>query len=298
MNKEKATKIIALGDLHGAYDEFIHIAKAFQLVNDELHWIASDVQFVQLGDVCDRGYDCFSIYKLLMQWQKEAPHYNSAVHFVIGNHEVMNIYGIYHYNTTEEYKSFAKDDNDDGKAEFIKAFKKGGWLLEWIKQQNIALQIDDFIFAHADFPSNFQNKTLKEINSHPLQILENAEVGPGSKLPEPLFSEENSILWCRIAHYKPSDDYQDALFNFLNRHQAKLYICGHSVTKNFLKGFEGRFLCIDSGISPFYNGSGEVLLIQREQAYACTVNKKSEIKRKALIASNIVFSFIITTTSS
>ncbi len=106
-------KIVAVGDIHGDYKNFIKILKSVGLVDDELHWIGGKTHFVQTGDIIDRGPDAKKAYDLLMSLEKEADQAGGKVHFLIGNHEEMNITGIAFdyagYVTAEQFVSFLPD---------------------------------------------------------------------------------------------------------------------------------------------------------------------------------------------
>jgi hypothetical protein len=86
-------RIVAIGDLHGDYENFIKILKHpdIKIVDDELHWIAGKTHLVQIGDVLDRGDRAKDIFNLIMDLEKEAEEAGGKVHMLIGNHEEMNI---------------------------------------------------------------------------------------------------------------------------------------------------------------------------------------------------------------
>ncbi len=122
-------KIVAIGDLHGDYDNFVEILKGVKLVDDSLHWIAADTHFVQTGDILDRGPDARKIFDLIRDLEKEAEEAGGMVHMLIGNHEEMNITGIAvdnpRYVTVEQFKSFLPDDFKEKKErDFKKKFEK------------------------------------------------------------------------------------------------------------------------------------------------------------------------------
>ncbi len=89
-------RIVAVGDLHGDYDAFISIISDPEvgLVDKELNWIGGDTHFVQTGDVMDRGLQARDILDVLIRLEKEATEAGGMVHFLLGNHEEMNITGI------------------------------------------------------------------------------------------------------------------------------------------------------------------------------------------------------------
>ena len=89
-------RIVAVGDLHGDYYNFIEILKdpKIRVIDDNLRWIAGKTHLVQIGDVMDRGPDAKKIFDLLKKLETEAEEAGGKVHMLIGNHEEMNICDI------------------------------------------------------------------------------------------------------------------------------------------------------------------------------------------------------------
>jgi hypothetical protein len=122
-------KIIAIGDLHGDYENFVEILKGVQLVDDSLHWSGGEIHFVQTGDILDRGPDARKIFDLIKSLEKEAEKTGGMVHMLIGNHEEMNITGVAidnpRYVTVEQFISFLPEKFRAKKEEnFKKDFEK------------------------------------------------------------------------------------------------------------------------------------------------------------------------------
>jgi len=107
-------KIIAVGDIHGSYDNFVKILKMAGLVDDKLKWSGGKTHLVQTGDVMDRGDNTKDVFDLLMRLQKEAAEAGGKVHVLLGNHEEMNITGIVfrqpRYVSPKQFASFLPDD--------------------------------------------------------------------------------------------------------------------------------------------------------------------------------------------
>ena len=85
------TRIVAVGDLHGAYKYFVEILKGTDLVDEELNWIGGKAHLVQIGDVLDRGNKPKDIFDLAIKLEKQAEAVGGKVHMMIGNHEEMNL---------------------------------------------------------------------------------------------------------------------------------------------------------------------------------------------------------------
>ncbi|MEE9502396.1 MAG: metallophosphoesterase [Candidatus Aminicenantaceae bacterium] len=122
-------KIIAIGDLHGDYENFVEILKGVQLVDDSLHWIGGDIHFVQTGDILDRGPEARKIFDLIRRLETEAEEAGGMVHMLIGNHEEINITGIAFsyvgYVTVEQFISFLPEKfKEKREEEFRKKFEE------------------------------------------------------------------------------------------------------------------------------------------------------------------------------
>ena len=122
-------KIVAVGDVHGDYENFVKILKGTELIDKELHWTGGKTHLVQTGDILDRGPDAKKVLDLLMRLEKEAEEAGGKVHALIGNHEEMNIYGMSlrftGYVGVNQFISFLPDKYRKKKEkEFRKKIKK------------------------------------------------------------------------------------------------------------------------------------------------------------------------------
>jgi hypothetical protein len=99
-------RIVAIGDIHGDYDNFLEVLKEAKVVNRRGNWIAGETHLVQLGDVPDRGPDTDKAIALLQKLERQAERDGGKVHVLIGNHEAMNIYGDLRYVDPGEYAAF------------------------------------------------------------------------------------------------------------------------------------------------------------------------------------------------
>jgi hypothetical protein len=100
----KVDRIVAIGDVHGDYEQYLTILKDNNLIDSKLNWTGAKTHLVQLGDVPDRGADSLKIMRHLKQLQKQARKKGGYVHALLGNHEVMNVDGDLRYVHPGEYK--------------------------------------------------------------------------------------------------------------------------------------------------------------------------------------------------
>jgi hypothetical protein len=107
-----APRIVAVGDVHGAYDNFVEVLRMAGIVDDEVRWAGGQTHFVQTGDLLDRGAETRKVLDLMMRLEKEAKKAGGQVHALLGNHEVMNMLGDLRYVDPEEYESFRTDESE------------------------------------------------------------------------------------------------------------------------------------------------------------------------------------------
>jgi hypothetical protein len=193
-------RIIAVGDIHGDYDNFVTILQKTGILSEKLHWIAEQTHFVQTGDIMDRGPHAKKAFDLMMRMEKEAQEAGGMVHFLIGNHEEMNITGISldqpGYVSPEQFVSFLPDkyiekkerdflkDNQGSFSDQNESLKQYWYYLmnndiqskrkyvenfneiygDWILKHNAVIKINGIIFVHGGISKKFSKWKLTQIN--------------------------------------------------------------------------------------------------------------------------------------
>lgn len=166
-------RIIAIGDIHGdlklAHESF----KLAKLIDDNLNWIAQprNTIVVQVGDQIDSCrpisdvYDCHNIkmendkaedveiMEFFNMMDKKARVYGGAVYSLLGNHELMNVDGMFEYASYDNYYNFKyKTNNNDynGPIGRKQAFSPGGPLANMMAcSRTSVIIIGSNMFVHA-----------------------------------------------------------------------------------------------------------------------------------------------------
>jgi hypothetical protein len=99
-------RVVAIGDLHGDYENYIATLKAAGLVDKKAKWSGGKAHLVQTGDIPDRGPDTRKIIEHITKLGKQAERKGGRVHNLIGNHEAMNVYGDLRYVSDGEFEAF------------------------------------------------------------------------------------------------------------------------------------------------------------------------------------------------
>ena len=94
---DNVDRVVAISDVHGAYDAMVETLRNVDILNDELSWTGGTSHLVIVGDLLDRGPRSRDAMDLLMRLEVEAQSAGGRVHVLIGNHESMNMIGDLRY---------------------------------------------------------------------------------------------------------------------------------------------------------------------------------------------------------
>src|SRR5688572_28492471 len=86
-------RVVAIGDVHGAHDQFVAILRAAGLIDGRSRWRGGRAILIQTGDVFDRGTDSRKSVDLLRRLERDARSAGGRVIALMGNHEVMRLVG-------------------------------------------------------------------------------------------------------------------------------------------------------------------------------------------------------------
>jgi hypothetical protein len=202
---ESPESIVAIGDVHGDFDDFVAILHRTGLTDPQNHWTGGKTTFVQLGDLLDRGPKPREGMDLMMALEKEAPQAGGRVVGLLGNHEVMNIMGDLRYVTPLNYASYAGSNSEArqkaaydefekwkashgpllaelrqpmelteaewmarhpaGFIEQREAFGPKGKYGEWLRGHDAVAEIGGIIFLHGGIQPDLSKTKIEAINS-------------------------------------------------------------------------------------------------------------------------------------
>jgi len=103
---EGVGRIVAIGDLHGDYENYLAALRAAGLIDRKDKWAGGETHLVQTGDIPDRGPDTARIIEHITRLAQQAERKGGRVHNLMGNHEAMNVYGDLRYVHEGEYEAF------------------------------------------------------------------------------------------------------------------------------------------------------------------------------------------------
>ena len=239
---QAAPRVVAIGDLHGDYDQAVATLKLARLVDDQAGWIGADAILVQTGDYTDRGPDSKEIMELLARLEVEAKTAGGHVHVLLGNHEVMNMQGDWRYVHPGDIEDFGTTEH---RAE---AFSPTGPYGQWLSKHPIVTVVADTVFTHGGVTPRWAQTGLEHINT--------AAAGGLFAAPEGVLGPDGP-LWYRGFVVEDEASICGELEKSLAALGAKRMVVGHTTRSDgrIQARCQGRLHVIDVGISSAYGGN-------------------------------------------
>jgi hypothetical protein len=194
---QAARRIVAIGDIHGAYDGLTAVLTSAGLIDTAQRWNGGPATLVQTGDMLDRGAKVRAVLDLLMRLEDEARRAGGRVEVALGNHEVMNLLHDFRDVSPDAFASFADNRSENrrerayrevvnaakrrlapaeppdraawmaahppGFIEYTEAIGPRGRYGRWLRDRKAAIEVDGTLFMHAGIgPAT--TGTIDEVN--------------------------------------------------------------------------------------------------------------------------------------
>jgi hypothetical protein len=287
-NLTTTDRIVAVGDIHGAYEPFVKILQTAGMIDARQRWIAGGAVLVQTGDIVDRGSDSRRVLDLLRRLEDEAQRAGGRVLPLIGNHEIMGMLGDLRYVSAGEYEAFRTTESEElrervslalmaraesaartaserfdrdrfrdrfmsqtplGSVERQLAFGPDGQYGRWLRARDAVVKINGILFVHGGISPAAAALGCEGINDTLRNELK-ALPADGASLSTLLLTREDGPLWYRGLAAATEATLAGERTTMLTRLQARALVIGHTVSPNgrIATRFDGRVVQIDTGM--------------------------------------------------
>jgi hypothetical protein len=300
---ENVERIVAIGDVHGDYEQLVTLLRQSGLIDEKEDWIGGATHLVQTGDIPDRGPDTRKAMDLLMKLEGQAKKSKGYVHALIGNHEAMNVYGDLRYVHPGEYASFQTPRSQEvrerayeesvrqikdgqpreqwpdfegayrahwekeyplGYFEHRQAFSPSGKYGKWIIDHNVIIKINGILFLHGGIGPNYAASNAREINKQAREAFRDF-----NRLKGGVLVDSEGPLWYRGLANNEEAAEMPHLEAVLSSFEAKRIVIGHTPTAGtVIPRFGGRVLLIDVGLAAAYGRRLACLVVEGGEFYS------------------------------
>lgn len=289
---EGVERLVAVGDLHGDYQNYLAVLQAAELINAKGKWIGGATHLVQTGDIPDRGPDTILIIQHMEKLAREARKKGGRVHNLMGNHEAMNVYGDLRYVTAQEYAAFVTRGSKALQERYFNVILKDmeardptafaalpanfreqweqNYPLGWVEHRQAWDPAWNPQGKYAQWVIN--SKVAIQINDvifvhggisgyycqnslASLTEMARAELRAFDPSNPGILEDENGPLWYRGLSGIAPEASSQAVAAMLDRHGAARIVVGHTPTSGVIwPRYDARVIQIDSGIGTTYGG--------------------------------------------
>ncbi len=281
-------RVVAIGDVHGAYDSFVTILRSAGLVDRRDRWSGGRSMLIQTGDVLDRGPHSRKVIDFLQRLERDAARAGGRVYSLLGNHEFMRLVGDWRYvspgelsaftdsgsralrqqvldvlNTRAEERARSEKRDHDAKAfreEFLKdiplgflemrfAFEADAEYGKWVRARHAAVKVNGVLFLHGGVSETVADLGCEGINAAMRDEMASLPVPP-EQITSLLATSETGPLWYRGLASEPEETFGPTLDAILEKVGARAIVIGHTpvLPGRIATRFGGRVIQLDSGM--------------------------------------------------
>ena len=288
-------KLIAISDIEGNFTGFYSFLLANKVIDKNGKWIFGAGHLVINGDFFDRGDQVTQVLWLIYSLENQAEYQGGKVHFILGNHEIMNLYGDVSYNDfkyIEVAKRISKLDNWQMGLRYI--YSESSELGKWLRSKNVIEKIGNNIFVHGGLNVYHVNEkySIEEMNEIARRYygIYPDESSVKTKRDRIMINSIDSPFWDRRLNlewkYKivfklngihVAETTQEEVNNILEFYKAKKIIIGHSVVDDIKSDYMNSVIKIDVKHGKEINsGKTKGLLIEGNLYYKVDDNFNKE----------------------
>jgi TPR repeat protein len=277
-------RVIAVGDVHGDYEQLVAVLRSASLIDQNANWAGGKTHLVQTGDIIDRGGHSRQVMDLLMKLQQQAAAAGGYVHVLLGNHEAMNIYGDLRYVSPGDFASFATPDSAKLRDQEYENFRKAagasgnvshedwnrqhplgyfeqraamsanGVYGKWLRGLDAVIRINDTLFDHAGISAKYASMSIDEINRRV-----HDELNDPAKLQGGIVTDQEGPFWYRGLAKGDEKQLMNVVDTTLENAGAKREVIGHTYADAAITPrFGGKVIMIDIGLPRVYDNISKI----------------------------------------
>ena len=229
-------RLLAVSDIEGNFYAFQQLLVGNDVVDENFNWTFGSGHLVLLGDLFDRDINVLPCLWLIYKLEQEAAAQGGWVHFILGNHEEMNLRGDERH-LKKKYQWLARELG----VQYYELFSNYSELGQWIRTKNSVEKIGNTLFVHGGISYLVEDSglTLRQINRSVRRHLGVTDFDTEGQL----LMGDNGPLWYR--GYFGGNITQRHIERVLQTYQAEQLVVGHTVVPDIVSLFEEQLYAID-----------------------------------------------------
>lgn len=264
---ERPSEMFILSDIEGNFEALRNLLVNNKIIDNQFNWIFGKGHLIFAGDMFDRGRQVNECLWLIYALEEKAKAAGGYVHFILGNHEIMNLSGDVRYNV-DKYLTNARKVNKTP-SEFYSANTELG---RWLRTKNIMEKIGDLLICHGGVSQKINELSLsvEEINNRVRPYYDQPYSFIKDSITRILTNTSTAPYWYR-GYYEGNNQGNYAQFDStLAKFDVKHILIGHTIVSDTISNsHKGRIFNTDTKHA---EGHSEAIYINGSNYYR--VNKE------------------------
>ena len=233
-------KLLAISDIEGNFKGLESLLRGVGVVDEQLAWAFGRGHLVLVGDFFDRGLNVTECLWLVYKLEQEAERAGGKVHFIMGNHERMNLTGQLRY-LRRKYRVNA----DTLGVPYMRWYDRSTVLGRWLRTKNAVEKIGTYAMCHGGVSPQLAESglTMGDINKISRQYLGTTLDKISNSEARIVFDYSTGIFWYRgMAKNQLDKQEVGRLLHYIG---AKRVVIGHTLQSDLTALYSGRVICVD-----------------------------------------------------
>lgn len=269
-------KLFVLSDIEGNFEAFRKLLQAGNVIDEQYNWTYGRGHLVFLGDMFDRGKQVTECLWLIHSLEEKAKAAGGYVHFILGNHEIMNLNGDERY-VNQKYKYNSEMIGMQNRELYNESSELGRWL----RSKNIMEKVGNLLFVHGGISREVNNldTSLEEMNDLARSYILKGSLtkGNANSRMNILRSSDASPFWNRGYYLKDGKGRTSpsVVDSTLQKFNVSKIITGHTIVAHTVSShYDGKVINTDTKHA---EGDSEALIIENNRYYKMGDNGKREM---------------------
>lgn len=249
-------KMLVISDIEGNFAAFRRLLQSAGVMDNNFNWTWGKGRLVLTGDFFDRGLHVTEVLWLIYALEQKAKAAGGEVHFVLGNHEIMNMSADFRY-VDPRYMEHAALLG----VPYMKLFSADAELGRWLRSKNVVEKIGPYLFVHGGISTEMMNADigLPKVNKLARPYYDDTLFQYKDPRTELIYSDLGPF-WYRGYYTGKHRTSEEQLNEIMRYFKVKHIVTGHTVISDTISVLWGGKV-VNTDV-PHYKGHSEAFLVE------------------------------------
>ena len=257
-------KRFIVSDIEGNFKAFRKLLQANNVIDADFNWTFGKGHLVLTGDFVDRGDQQTEVLWLIYSLEEKAKTAGGYVHYILGNHEIMNMNGDLRYlNPKYVANTILLQEN------YVTLLGENSELGRWLRTKNVIEKVGNILFCHGGVSAavNRMDISTSKINKLVRPFYGDSTYQYNSLETDTLYSDQGPF-WYRGYYYGDNRATAMQVDSTLSAYKVKHIATGHTVVSDTISVlYKGKVINTDVHHS---KGHIEALFIEDNNYFRVT----------------------------